>query len=138
MMLGENSSMKVRFVAIAVGMVSLVGSVACGPNPHDVYLQAMNAQTVAEKGACKLVWDNKAGAHLINSTKLEVCVHDMEIAHQLYLKARAAGATGRDIDLAILKIEDDVAKVRSMMRNVAAMELENQAKIFDDANRPAR
>lgn len=99
-----------------------LGSSACGPNPYDLYLNAMRAQGAAERRTCKLKFNADRRTHVVNSGQIIHCIGELEDALELYEKARKAGYEGPELDKAVLKINEDLRKLRSMQGMVSELE----------------
>lgn len=104
----------------AILALALLGG--CGPNPYDLYLQAMRAQGAAERGSCKLQFDKNLRSHTTNSGQVSRCIRDMDEVLGLYEKARRGGYEGKELDRALLKVQEDLKKLRSMQAMVSEME----------------
>lgn len=106
----------------SASLLVLLGVTACGPNPYDLYLNAMRAQGAAERRTCKLKFNAKQRTHIVNSGQIIHCIGELEDALELYEKARQAGYEGKELDKAVLKINEDLRKLRSMKGMVSEME----------------
>lgn len=102
--------------------LALLCLTACGPNPYDLYLNAMRAQGAAERRTCKLKFNARSRTHVVNSGQIINCITELEDALELYEKAQRAGYEGKELDKAMLKINEDLRKLRSMQGMVSEME----------------
>lgn len=96
----------------------------CGPNPYEAYIAAMRAQGQAERGVCRMSFDESKRTHTINSGQIARCIRDMNDVRDLYEKAKKVGYEGKDLELSLQKVDNDLRKLKSMQAMVSEMELE--------------
>lgn len=113
---------KIMLSRTGLGVLAALCLGACGPNPYDAYLEAMRAQGAAERGTCKLKFDSGLRSHTINSGQITRCIRDMNDVLGLYEKARKAGYQGKDMERAMLKVNEDIRRLTSMKSTVSEME----------------
>jgi hypothetical protein len=99
----------------------VAATVGCGESRREVFTQGMKAEGDAERGPCKLVYDQQEGAHVLSGDQVQSCLSMQEQAQAFYDKAAAMGLKDldfvrtRDASLARIKrLEGMLKMVREM------------------------
>lgn len=95
---------------------------ACGPSSYDVYLEGLQIEGDAERNACRLVYDEKANAHILDSRKVAGCLERNQDALAKYEEAKRLGQEGKDFERSLEDARARVARLESMLRTVRMME----------------
>lgn len=96
---------------------------ACGgESRHDLYTRGMKVEGEAERGPCKVAYDQEAGANVLSGDQLQTCLKMQEEALALYEQAAAAGLK----DLDFIRTRDNAAarvkRLEGMLKMVREME----------------
>jgi hypothetical protein len=108
--------------ALSLAAALLCSLFGCGPSAYDLFIQASQAEQKSARAGCKLVWDENAAAHIVNSSKLTRCLVELKEAQDLYHRAQQAATSPAEYERAVANIDQQVAKVEGMLRMVTQME----------------
>jgi hypothetical protein len=109
----------------SVRLLLLIGVLAvgaCGESRRELYMQGMKAEGDAERGPCKLVYDEQEGANVLSGDQVQACLKVQEEAQALYDRAAAMGLKDPDFvqtrDLSAARIK----RLESLLKMVREME----------------
>jgi hypothetical protein len=109
--------------AFVLSFAALLGAAACGmQTANDVYLEGLRVEGDAERNVCRLVFDEAAHAHVLDSGKVLDCLERNREALALYEKAADMGQTGLDFRYKLEDARSRVEKLEEMYRMVKLME----------------
>ncbi|GEM_PF-4227768 len=111
---------------IVCGLLCVCGLVGCMESRHDAYIEGLKIAGDADRSDCKLVYDQGAATHVINSAKISACVNANKRALVEFRKAQERGLEGREITLMIEGTEDKIKRLESMLRTVKRMQIEKK------------
>lgn len=92
-------------------LISVVVAAACGESRQDLYMQGMKVEGEAERGPCKLVYDDKEGANVLSGNQVQECLRVQEEAQKLYDRAAALGL--KDVDF-VRTHENSQARIKRL------------------------
>ena len=107
-----------RFVLV---LSALLGSCG-GESRQALYMQGMKIEGDAERGPCKLVYDQKEGANVLSGDQVQSCLKMQGEALAMYERAAALGL--KDLDFVRTHEEAKVRlkRLEGMLRMVREME----------------
>jgi hypothetical protein len=88
----------------------------------DLYMKGLEVEGAAERGPCKLLWDQAARVHTLNSGRVSECLAEQKKALSWYEKAAVKGQTGQDFQYQLEDARARVQKLESMLRTIQRME----------------
>lgn len=107
----------------ALLLVSLALLPACGgENRRDLYMQGMKAEGDAERGPCKLMFDQELGSHVLSGDQVQDCLRKQEEALVFYDRAAALGLADGDFVQTHERARERVKKLETLLSNVREME----------------
>jgi len=112
-----------RLALAAVATVVMGASLAaCGPSSYDLYIEGLKIEGDAERNVCRLIYDEKANAHILSSGKIAACLERNREALEKYEQAEQQGQQGKDFERSLEDARDRVKRLESMHRTVRSME----------------
>ncbi len=108
---------------LALGVFG-TSTVACEKREtkHDVYMRAMQLEGEAERGDCKLAYDQSAAAHVLDGDQVQSCLKRLDEAIELYDQAAAMGLEDLDFINARERAMQRKQKLEGMLSMVRKME----------------
>ncbi len=104
-----------------LGVVAVVLS-GCGESRHDLYMQGMKLEGEVQRGACQLVYDNEAGAHVLSGDQVQDCLKGQTEALALYDRAAALGLKDLDFVQNHEQARARVTRLEGMLKTIREME----------------
>lgn len=108
-----------RFVVV---LAALVVPAACGESRQEVYMQGMKLEGDAERGPCKLLYDEKEGANVLSGDQVQSCLKMQGDALALYDRAAALGLKDLDFVRTHEQARVRLKRLEGMLRMVREME----------------
>ena len=105
-----------------MSVVSFMTAVGCGESRRDVFMQGMKTVGDAERGPCKLVYDQEEGANVISGDQVQSCLAMQEQAQALYDKAEAMGLKDPDFIRTSETSKMRVKRLSGLLKMVREME----------------
>ncbi len=112
---------------VVVGL--LLGFAACGESRQELYMQGMKLEGEAERGPCKLVHDQEAGAAVLTGDQVQSCLQMQSDALALYDRAAALGL--KDGDFVQAQAQARVKRLEGMLKMVREMERDARPQKFE-------
>lgn len=109
-------------MARAIVGLWLVLVAGCGESPREVYLQGMKAEGEAERGPCKLIFDQQLGQNVISADQIQSCLKGQEDAAALYDRAAALGLKDLDFERTREQAHERAKRLRLMLSTLRELE----------------
>jgi hypothetical protein len=108
----------------AVRLLLLIAVVlgACGESRRELYMQGMKAEGEAERGPCKLVYDQEEGANVLSGDQVQSCLRMQEQAQALYDRAAEMGLKDPDFVQTRETSQARVKRLSGLLKMVREME----------------
>ena len=100
----------------------LFGACGGGETKHDLYMRGMAIEGDASRDACKLMYDDREKAHVIDGDKVQACLERTEAAIAVYEQAKARGMTDLDCVQTYERALERRDRLRGMLRTVRELE----------------
>lgn len=100
---------------------------ACGESASELYFRGMKIEGDASRKECKLVYDQEANAHLLDSEQVLSCLRRTEEALVLYEKAASMGQRGIQFVESRERAKARKQRLESMLKVIREMEQEQLA-----------
>ncbi|MCY1056149.1 hypothetical protein [Nannocystis sp. SCPEA4] len=100
----------------------LVLVLGCGESAREVYTQGMKAEGEAERGPCKLVFDQQLGENVISADQIQSCLKGQEEALALYDKAAALGLKDLDFERTHEQARERARRLQGMLTTLRELE----------------
>lgn len=97
-------------------------AVGCGESAREVYLQGMKAEGEAERGPCKLVFDQQLGQNVISGDQIQSCLKGQEEALALYDRASALGLKDLDFERTREQAQERAKRLQTMLSTLRELE----------------
>lgn len=107
-----------RFVVV----LAALSVPACGESRQEVYMQGMKIEGDAERGPCKLLYDEKEGANVLSGDQVQSCLKMQGEALVLYDRAAALGLKDLDFVRTHEQARVRLKRLEGMLRMVREME----------------
>lgn len=95
---------------------------ACGESRHELYMQGMKVEGDAERGPCKLVYDQEEGANVLSGDQVQSCLKMQEEAQALYDRAAALGMKDADFLQTRETSQARIKRLSGLLKMVREME----------------
>lgn len=105
---------------LSFGIFILV--VGCGESAREVYTQGMKAEGEAERGPCKLVFDQQLGQNVISADQIQSCLKGQEEALALYDKAAGLGLKDLDFERTREQARERARRLQTMLTTLRELE----------------
>jgi hypothetical protein len=109
-------------IALLVGAVMSTAGCSKQESRHDLYMRAMTLEGAAERGECKLAYDQEAAAHVLDGDQIQSCLRALDEALALYDRAHERGLKDLDFVRARERAQQRRTKIQGMLRVVREME----------------
>jgi hypothetical protein len=104
-------------------LIALVAGACGGENRRDLYMQGMKTEGDAERGPCKLVYDQEEGAAVLSGDQVQSCLRMQHEAQALYDRAAALGLQDPDFVRTRDTSAARIKRLESMLKMVREMEM---------------
>ena len=111
-----------RLTPLALILGLAAGAIACKENGYDYFDAALKLLGEAERGPCKLAFDQNAGQHVLDSDQIIACLDKKKEARAQLDKAKEVGLDTRELNDVLSKTNDEIEHLESMLRTVSRME----------------
>lgn len=119
----EHAEIVYRWVMMrAIVGLWVVLAAGCGESARDVYLQGMKAEGEAERGPCKLVFDQQLGQNVISGDQIQSCLKGQEEALRLYDRASALGLKDLDFERTREQAQERAKRLQTMLSTLRELE----------------
>lgn len=106
-------------LALWLGLVLVLG---CGESARELYTQGMKAEGEAERGPCKLIFDQELGQNVISADQIQSCLKGQEEALALYDRASALGLKELDFERTREQARERAKRLESMLSTLRELE----------------
>lgn len=103
-------------------LVLVLSLAACGESRQDLYMQGMKLEGEAERGPCKLLYDEQAGANVLTGDQVQNCLQMQTDALALYERAAGLGLKDADFVQNHTQARARVERLEGMLKMVREME----------------
>ncbi|MCY0993898.1 hypothetical protein OV203_42560 [Nannocystis sp. ILAH1] len=94
----------------------------CGESAREVYTQGMKAEGEAERGPCKLIFDQQLGQNVISADQIQSCLKGQEEALALYDRASALGLKDLDFERTREQARERAKRLQGMLSTLRELE----------------
>lgn len=100
----------------------LVLLASCGESPREVYMQGLKLEREAEKGPCKLMFDQEIGANVLSGDQVQSCLKGQEQALAIYEKVAALGFKDPEFQVTYERAQERKKRLETMLTVIREME----------------
>ncbi len=101
-----------------------------GRYAEDVYQEGLDLEAEAGRGACRLAFDERERAHILNSEKLSICLGTLRAAQAKYEEAKSMGKGGGEMEERMAANAEQIKRLEMMYRTVRQIELDRDVDKF--------
>jgi len=108
-----------RLLLFAVAVGAFVG---CGESKYDVYMRGLEIEGNAERGPCKLHYEQGEQAARLDRSQITTCLKETQLAIEQYEKAKQMGYEDADFTRVYERAKERKGRLESMIEMVGEME----------------
>ncbi|MEM6296173.1 MAG: hypothetical protein AAGA54_33180 [Myxococcota bacterium] len=108
--------------ALALTLLSSVCAAGCGESKYDVYMKGLEIEGDAERGPCKLTYEQGEHAARLDRGQLVHCLQETDKAIAQYDKAKSMGYEDADFTRVYDRAQARKVRLEQMIEMVGVME----------------